>query len=108
MKNMKKLILIAGILINIVAFGAETEPLKTEFSKKLVFNLSEVELDASNRDFVIVSFYVRDQKIEITETNGTQEQLIEKVKNKLSLLMLEEGYDEDKLYQYKITFKKYN
>ena len=50
-----------------------------------------------------LDFYKLDQ---ITEITGTQEQLVQKVKDKLSQLVIEQKYDEETLYRYKFTFEK--
>lgn len=68
--------------------------------------MSEVELNENNQDFVVVSFQICNGEIEITEIMGTQKKLVQKVKRKLSLLKIEEAYDEETLYGYKLTFDK--
>lgn len=103
---MKKLIFIVAILISNLSFGAGGQPLKNEITSKLILDLSKVELDRNNQDFVVVNFYVCNGVIEITEITGTQKQLVQKVKNKLSQLNIEQTYDEGSLYRYKFTFEK--
>ena len=103
---MKKLILIVAILISNISFGAGVQPLKEEITNKLILDLSKVELDENNQDFVVVNFYICNGEIEITEITGSQKQLIQKVKNKLSQLIIEQSYDEAALYRYKFTFEK--
>jgi len=104
-KEMKKLMFIVGILVTNISLGADNLPLKNEITDKLILDLSEVELDQNHQDFVVVSFYICDGKIEITEITGTHKQLLQKVKRKLSLLQIEEEYDEETLYRYKLTFE---
>ena len=104
---MKKLMFIAGILISNISIGAENPPLKNEITDKLILDLSEVELDENVQDFVVVGFYVCNGEIEITEITGTQKQLVQKVKNKLSQMTIEQDYDEETLYRYKLTFQKH-
>ena len=103
---MKNLMLIIGVLISTISFGADTHPLKNELTEKLIFDLSDVELDNNHEDFVLVNFHIFDGEIEITEITGTQIKLIQKVKKKMSLLKIDEDYEEGKLYHYKLTFKK--
>ena len=98
---------IAGILISNISIGAENPPLKNEITDKLILDLSEVELDENVQDFVVVGFYVCNGEIEITEITGTQKQLVQKVKNKLSQMTIEQDYDEETLYRYKLTFQKH-
>ena len=103
---MKKIIFIVAILISNISLGAEVQPLKQEITNKLILDLSKVELDENNQDFVVVNFYICNGEIEVTEISGTQKQLIQKVKNKLSQLIIEQAYDESALYRYKFTFEK--
>ena len=98
--------LIAGVLITSISFGANNPPFRNELSEKLILDLSEVELNAVHQDFVVVSFYICDGKIEITEITGTHKQLIQKIKTKMALLKIDEEYDEETLYRYKFTFEK--
>ncbi len=103
---MKKLLFIVAILVSNISLGADSPPLKVEIINKLILDLSKVELDENNQDFVVVNFYICNGEIEITEITGTQKQLTQKVKNKLSQLIIEQAYDEEALYRYKFTFEK--
>jgi hypothetical protein len=113
---MKKLIFIISLLVSNISLGAGnptsgnptsgTPTLNEEISNKLILDLSMVELDKKHQDFVLVSFYICNDEIEITEISGSQEELVEKVKIKLSQLKIEQMYDEGALYRYKFTFEK--
>jgi len=103
---MKKLIFIISILASNICLGAGTPPLKEEITKKLILDLSKVELDENHQDFVIVNFHIYNGEIKIAEITGSQKQLIQKVKSKLSQLNIEQECDEGKLYRYKFTFSK--
>lgn len=103
---MKKLIFIVSILVSQISFAAGVEPLKEEITNKLILDLSMLELNEQHKDFVIVSFYICNDKIEISEIYGTQNQLVQKVKIKLSQLTIKHTCEEGKLYQYRFTFKK--
>ena len=103
---MKKLIFIVAILVSNISLGAGVQPLKEEINNKLILDLSEVNLDENNQDFVVVNFQICNGEIEISEITGTQNQLVEKVKRKLSQLNIEANYNESFLYQYKFTFEK--
>jgi hypothetical protein len=108
---MKKLILIIAILVSNISFGAGTPTsgnptLNEEISNKLILDLSMVELNKNHQDFVNVSFYICNDEIEIKEITGSQKQLVELVKNKLSQLKIDQTYDEGSLYRYKFTFEK--
>jgi len=103
---MKKLIFIVAVLISNISLGADVQPLKQEITNKLIIDLSKVELDANHQDFVLVSLYICNGEIEIAEISGTQNELVQRVKSKLSKLTIEQTYSEGTLYQYKFTFKK--
>ena len=103
---MKKLMFIVGILVTNISFGADNPPLKNEITNKLILDLSKVELDQNQQDFVVVSFHIYNGEIEIVEITGTQKQLVQKVKSKLTQLTIEQVYDEETLYRYKFTFEK--
>lgn len=105
-KSMKKLMFIVGILVANISLGADNPTLKNEISDKLTLDLSKIELVEDHQDFVVVSFYICNGKIEIAEIMGSQKQLVQKVKNKLSQLKVGQEYDGETLYLYKITFKK--
>ena len=98
--------IIVGVLITNISLGADNRPLTNEITNKLILDLSEVELDEDLQDFVVVSFNVCNDEVQITEITGTQKQLIQKVKTKLSQLIIEQDYNEETLYRYKLTFKK--
>ncbi len=97
---------IAGVVFTTISLGAENPKLKNEITDKLILDLSKVELEEEFKDFVVVSFHICEGEIEITEITGTQKQLVDKVKTKLSQLSIEQAYDEETLYRYKFTFEK--
>jgi hypothetical protein len=103
---MKILMFIAGVFITNISLGTNHPTLKTELTEKLTFDLREVELDPHHQDFVIVCFHICNGKVEISEITGTQKELVQKVKNKLSKIKIDQEYDEGKTYRYKLTFKK--
>ena len=103
---MKKLIFIIAILVSNLSFGAAGHPLKEEITNKLILDLSKVELHKNHQDFVVVNFYISSGEIEITDITGTQKELVQKVKSKLSTLKIQQAYEEGTLYRYKFTFEK--
>ena len=103
---MKKLILILALFIANSTLAGGTQPLKNELTQKLIIDLSDVELSENHEDYVYVSFYICNDEIEITEITGTQTELTQKVKAKLSQLEIEEEYNEGTLYHYRFTFDK--
>ena len=102
---MKKLMFIAGVLISSFSFGSDNLPLRNEITEKLILDLSEIELEEYDEDFVVVSFMISEGEISIKEITGTQKQLVQKVKSKLIQLDIEELYTEDVLYRYKVMFE---
>jgi uncharacterized membrane protein YciS (DUF1049 family) len=104
---MKKLMIITGVLITSVSFGAENPALKKELTEKIILDLREIDLGENNEDFVVVSFTICEGEIEIAEITGTQKTLVQIVKNKLSQLSIQEEYTEDTIYRYKFTFEKH-
>ena len=106
-KIMKKLIFIIGLLVSNLSIAAGGIPtLNEEISNKLILDLSAVELDENYQDFVLVSFHICNGEIEVEEISGSQKELVQKVKSKLSTLKIQQAYEEGTLYQYKFTFEK--
>ena len=103
---MKKLIFIVAILISNLSFGAGGQPLKNEITNKLILDLSKIELHKNHEDFVVVNFYISNGEIKITDITGTQKELIQKVKSKMSTLKIQQAYEEGVIYRYKFTFEK--
>jgi hypothetical protein len=105
---MKKLMLmlVVGVFISNNSFGANDPSLKSELTEKIIIDLSDVELSEDQQESVAVSFYICDGKIEIAEISGTNEAVILKVKQKLSLLKIEAEYDEGSLYRYNLEIDK--
>ena len=103
---MKKLIFIVAVLISNISLAGNTQPLQNELTQKLIIDLSDVKLGQNHEDFVSVSFYICDGEIMIADIEGTQKQLVQKVKVKLSRLKIEQDYDENTLYRYRFTFDK--
>lgn len=103
---MIKLILIVGTLIANVSFGGQNPSLESEITDKLILDLSEVVLDEHRKDFVVVHFRICDDRIEIVQVVGTQEPLVQKVKNKLKQISIHEAYDEETIYHFKFTFEQ--
>lgn len=98
--------LIIALVITQTSMGANNPSLKNEITDKLILDLSEVELDEYHQDFVVVSFQVCDGHIVVQDASGTQEELVQKVENKLNQLIILETYDEEMIYRYKFTFEK--
>lgn len=103
---MKTLALITMLLISSISFGKVNPILKNELQEKIIIDLSEIELDNNKEDYVEVAFTVTNGEIDIISIYETQLELVEKVKNKLTLLALEGEYDANTTYSFKFTFEK--
>lgn len=103
---MKTFVIISMLLISSISFGKVNPQLKNELQEKIILDLSEIELDNNKEDYVEVAFTVNNGVIEIISIYGTQLELVEKVKQKLTLLALEGEYDANTTYSFKFTFEK--
>ena len=103
---MKKLILIVTLLIASISFGSENPSLKNEILNNVNPNLSEIQLDEFHQNFVVVSFYIKDNQIHIIDIQGSQKELIQMVTNELSEMNILNEYSDSDVYNYKFTFKK--
>ena len=103
---MKKFILMIGVLIATTSFAATDPSLKNEIVEKVNLDLSEVELDESHQDFVVVSFSIKDFQINIIDIQGTQEELIQLITSELRDMFILREYSDTDVYNYKFTFKK--
>ncbi|MFT4600420.1 MAG: hypothetical protein ACI857_000594 [Arenicella sp.] len=103
---MKKLILIATVLIASISFGSVNPSLKSEIMGKVTANLNGIELDDAHQDFVVVSFYIKDSQVHIIDMQGSQEELIELISIELSEIYIQKEYSELDVFNYKFTFKK--
>lgn len=102
---MKKLMLMVGILVTSISYGGNNPNLKDEITEKLNFDLSEIALHEIHPEFVVVSFNICNDRVIISEITGTQTELIQLVKSKLTAISFDEKYDEDCMYRYKFTFE---
>jgi hypothetical protein len=103
---MKKLILMVGILVSSISFGAVNPSLKNEIVEKVSPDLSTVELDEFHQDFVVVSFPIKDFQIYILDIQGSQEELIQIFQRELSDMFIKREYSEADVFYYKFIFKK--
>ena len=75
--------------------------------KGISFKNGELAIDKNQNEFVRVSFRVNEKnKIEIIETNSSNEFIKEKLLEKLTTLTLFGSLDIEKVYFYNFTFKK--
>lgn len=104
---MRKLVVILGaVMLSLSSFASTGPTLSKEISNKAVFDLSSIELDAQNRDFVAVKFRIIDGEIEILRMNGSQRILIERVYEKLESMKIDANHQEGQQYVVKFSFEK--
>ena len=102
---MKKIILLAGILITTVTFGSEKPSLNRQIEREVKPDLSEVELNEFYQDFVVVRFYIKDSKIQLIGIQGSKEQLIQLISKELTDMFIQEVHPQTDVYNYKFIFK---
>jgi hypothetical protein len=104
--NMNTITFVLGVLLSSSALAGGGQPIAEEVGQKLILDLSNVELNKENNDFVVVSFIVYDKQIAINDINGSNRELIKAVSAKLSSITLNDSYSEDDLYRLKFTFEE--
>jgi hypothetical protein len=102
---MRKVLVLAAIILSSVAYGGNSPKLVKEIRNKAIINLNKVKLDAQKRDFVAVKFIIRNGEIEILNIKGTQEVLEDRVKEKLESMEIDSDYEENKKYVMKFKFE---
>lgn len=105
---MKKVIvlLIVSVLTMSASFGMRNPELVKEIEKKVVIDLSKIELDKYSQDYVMVSFRIVNNKIKIQEINGTSKALKQAIIRELYEIDVDCDYNDRQTYQYRFTFEK--
>lgn len=105
---MKKVIvlLVLSALTMSASVSSKNPELSKEIERKIVVDLSDVELDEYSPDFVIVSFRIVANEIKILEINGTSKVLKERIIQELYDIKVESDHSEHQTYHYKFTFQK--
>lgn len=81
--------------------------LREELSDKMILDLSQVNLHENYQDYVIVQFSICENEINVKSIEGTHNEIIGAVIEKMNLLEITSNYEEDKIYTYKFTFEKH-
>lgn len=81
--------------------------LQRELSDKMILDLSQVELHENFQDYVIVQFSICEEEVTIKSVDGTHDEVIKAVCNKLNSMEISANYEEDKIYRIKFTFEKH-
>ena len=105
MKSVIVLIVISVLSIS-TSFASVNPELRKEIERKVIVDLSKVDLNESNLDFVMVNFTIEQGKIIIQDINSSNTELKEIILKKLYRLNIESASNEQQMYTYKFTFEK--
>lgn len=105
---MKKILLVfvIGLISTSSVWAYPDNNLYREINQKVSIDLNEEGVEFSDRDFVKVSFTVRDGEIVILDLNSTQEALRDLIIRELEEINVQSEYGFNQTYYYKFTFKK--
>ena len=105
---MKKIIVLLALSVLCMSAGVSSRnpELSKEIERKVMVDLSDVELDKYSPDFVIVSFRIVANEIKILEISGTSKVLKELIIQELYDIRIESDYNEKQTYNYKFNFQK--
>ena len=99
-------ILTSGLINNSYAGGGNFN-IKDKLQKVVKFENNKLPIEKNKTAFVKVSFKIDTEgKIEIIETNYSDERIKEQLMEKLNQLKIDEKHDVNKVYYYNFTFKK--
>lgn len=105
---MKKLVVlfVLSVFTMSTSFASGNPELFKEIKRKLTLDLSQVQLDESNKDYVLVSFQIVDNEIKILDIDGSSVKLKEAMIKELYSIHIDSNYSEGKAYLYRFTFLK--
>jgi hypothetical protein len=103
---MKTIMTTLGLLLMNISIASNTPSIKNEMIKKVHPDLTDFEFSAKYENFVVVSFKIDNQHLQILEIMGSNEGLIQLMKEELSVTILDKIYPVDDIYYFKFTFKK--
>ena len=105
---MKKVAVLIVLVFSSMSFsfsGVNPE-LKKEITKKVIVDLSKVNLNDNNNDYVMVSFIIENEEIIITNIESSMNELTEIMKKELNQIRIDSEYEEGVTYKYRFTFTK--
>lgn len=104
---MKKLIVMFAVLLAGISSGFATKnpELIQEIERKVIVDLSGIELNENTSDYVLVDFKIIDDEIKILEINGTSKELKEIIIKELCEIEVASNYNSDFTYRFKFTFE---
>lgn len=94
------------LLSSSFTFAGENPVLAREIRTKLSVDLSRVDLNPWQKDFVKVSFHIVEGEIEILQLKGSMRELESMLEEELQKIHIESPYEEGKTYEYRFTFEK--
>ena len=106
---MKKVLLVASVLFTSVysSYASGNSNVSEKLSEVVKFENNSLSISKNETAFVKVSFKVNQNgKIEVLATNYSDENIKEKLMEKLNQITLENQHDVDEVYYYNFTFKK--
>lgn len=103
---MKKiaLVLVMGLITVSPLLASGTPNLNKELNQKVSIDLNEEGVEVDGKDFVKVSFTIRDGEIVILEMNSTQKELKDLIIRELEKIHVQSEYGFNQTYNYKFTF----
>jgi len=103
---MKTLVLIGALLLSHLSFSSNNPSLKHEIEEAIQPDLSQFEFDMYHENFVVVSFKISHEQLEIIEIMGSNEYLIQLMTEELSNLKMDNIYPVNDIHNFKFIFTK--
>lgn len=105
MKTVLSLIVFLVLSVN-VTLASGNPDLVREIKAKINIDLSSVELNRFNEDYVTVSFRIMEGEIKILEISGSHKVLKAMMIKELNQIHVDAPYEDGKTYVYRFTFEK--
>ena len=103
---MRTTLIIVSILITNVALAAIYPSIKTEIEAKVHPDLSQYSFDDEHENFVVVSFTLTNEGIELIDIQGSSHELIGIMTDELTALNFDAKYTTQEIHYYKFVFKQ--
>ena len=105
MRNLAVLFIV-GLLSVSTSFAGENPKLLKEIKRKLTIDLSGINFIDKKKEYVVVSFRVVDEEIQVEKIKGSKAQLETIMLEELEEMFIKADADPEKLHRYKFTFEK--
>lgn len=105
---MKKVVvaLFVGLLSMSASFAGENPKVIKEIQRKIKVDLSGIQLEKSKKHYVLVTFKIVDQEIEILNLEGSKKELTDLMIAELEEMFITSKADASKVYQFKFNFSQ--